>query len=396
MISKIKKHKMFIKDILLNSFSFAIYIFSQQIIFMPIMGKLLPENTFANFIIFIAIFSIISNSFGCELGIVRQIKEDNNSSQYNYIMRWLLGSVLIVSIICLSFLKFSILETLLLSIVVSLANIRLYICSCFRMKKYFKGVMVQNILYLIGLLFGLGLFLKFKIIWIPSLIAELVSLSYSLIKSDFTLFSKKVKVEKKTLVAFKDYSIIEFLINMMTYFDKILIYPILGTNAVNVYYATTTMSKMVSLISNPLHSVLLSWIKNDGKSKDGILTIVFKYCFSLILLISIITIPLTYIAVRLLYNSYLNDSLLIIIPISIGAGFAFATSIIKAVILKYIDSKKTLSSYIKYFISFIILSIILSKFYGLMGFALANMLSRVILFVLFIEVLKRIKKEVKN
>lgn len=396
MISKIKKHKMFIKDILLNSFSFAIYIFSQQIIFMPIMGKLLPENTFANFIIFISIFSIISNSFGCELGIVRQIKEDNNSSQYNYIMRWLLGSVLIVSIICLSFLKFSILETLLLSIVVSLANIRLYICSCFRMKKYFKGVMVQNILYLIGLLFGLGLFLKFKIIWIPSLIAELVSLSYSLIKSDFTLFSKKVKVEKKTLVAFKDYSIIEFLINMMTYFDKILIYPILGTNAVNVYYATTTMSKMVSLISNPLHSVLLSWIKNDGKSKDGILTIVFKYCFSLILLISIITIPLTYIAVRLLYNSYLNDSLLIIIPISIGAGFAFATSIIKAVILKYIDSKKTLSSYIKYFISFIILSIILSKFYGLMGFALANMLSRVILFVLFIEVLKRIKKEVKN
>lgn len=396
MISKIKKHKMFIKDILLNSFSFAIYIFSQQIIFMPIMGKLLPENTFANFIIFISIFSIISNSFGCELGIVRQIKEDNNSSQYNYIMRWLLGSVLIVSIICLSFLKFSILETLLLSIVVSLANIRLYICSCFRMKKYFKGVMVQNILYLIGLLFGLGLFLKFKIIWIPSLIAELVSLSYSLIKSDFKLFSKKVKVEKKTLVAFKDYSIIEFLINMMTYFDKILIYPILGTNAVNVYYATTTMSKMVSLISNPLHSVLLSWIKNDGKSKDGILTIVFKYCFSLILLISIITIPLTYIAVRLLYNSYLNDSLLIIIPISIGAGFAFATSIIKAVILKYIDSKKTLSSYIKYFISFIILSIILSKFYGLMGFALANMLSRVILFVLFIEVLKRIKKEVKN
>lgn len=396
MISKIKKHKMFIKDILLNSFSFAIYIFSQQIIFMPIMGKLLPENTFANFIIFISIFSIISNSFGCELGVVRQIKEDNNSSQYNYIMRWLLGSVLIVSIICLSFLKFSILETLLLSIVVSLANIRLYICSCFRMKKYFKGVMVQNILYLIGLLFGLGLFLKFKIIWIPSLIAELVSLSYSLIKSDFTLFSKKVKVEKKTLVAFKDYSIIEFLINMMTYFDKILIYPILGTNAVNVYYATTTMSKMVSLISNPLHSVLLSWIKNDGKSKDGILTIVFKYCFSLILLISIITIPLTYIAVRLLYNSYLNDSLLIIIPISIGAGFAFATSIIKAVILKYIDSKKTLSSYIKYFISFIILSIILSKFYGLMGFALANMLSRVILFVLFIEVLKRIKKEVKN
>ena len=207
MISKIKKHKMFIKDILLNSFSFAIYIFSQQIIFMPIMGKLLPENTFANFIIFISIFSIISNSFGCELGVVRQIKEDNNSSQYNYIMRWLLGSVLIVSIICLSFLKFSILETLLLSIVVSLANIRLYICSCFRMKKYFKGVMVQNILYLIGLLFGLGLFLKFKIIWIPSLIAELVSLSYSLIKSDFTLFSKKVKVEKKTLVAFKDYSI---------------------------------------------------------------------------------------------------------------------------------------------------------------------------------------------
>lgn len=393
MIKRIIKDKFFIKDILFNSFSFAIYVISQQIILMPIMGKLLPEKTFASFIIFISIFSIISNTLGSEIGIVRQIKNDKDANQYNLIMRWLLIFVFLISITCILFLQFSLLETIMFSFVIVLANIRLYICSCFRINKNFKNVMIQNVLYLIGLLIGLFLFTKIKYLWIPSMFAETFSLFFSLRKADFSFVAKKEKIEKKILLSFKDLSIIEFLINMMTYFDKILIYPILGTNAVNTYYATTTMSKIVSLISNPLHSVLLSWIKGDKESKVNSLKLIFKYCLPLVIIISIITIPLTYYAVLLLYKSYLEASISIIIPISIGTGFSFVSSIIKAFVLKYINSKKILKTYIKYLASFVVFSLILSHFYGLFGFALANMISRIVLFMLFINVLMSIKKE---
>ena len=153
------------------------------------------------------------------------------------------------------------------------------------------------------------------------------------------------------------------------------------------------MSKIVSLISNPLHSVLLSWIKGDKESKVNSLKLIFKYCLPLVIIISIITIPLTYYAVLLLYKSYLEASISIIIPISIGAGFSFVSSIIKAFVLKYINSKKILKTYIKYLASFVVFSLILSHFYGLFGFALANMISRIVLFMLFINVLMSIKKE---
>lgn len=64
---------------------------------------------------------------------------------------------------------------------------------------------------------------------------------------------------------------------MTTYFDKIIIYPILGDNAVNVYYATSSMSKILNLITNPLHGVILSWLKgNDENFKNKVTATTIK------------------------------------------------------------------------------------------------------------------------
>ena len=392
MISKLKKYKNIIIDLFINTFSFSIYIIAQQILFMPIMGKLISEDALAKFIMYISIFSIISNSLGSELGIVRQIREEKKEyGTYNKTLFYLIFFVFIISTITILFLHYSIIDTLFLSFIVVLANIRLYACSIYRMNKEFKKVFVQNILYLIGIVIGLLLFKKFRIIWIPSLVAEMFSLLYSINTSDIKkMFSfKEDRLKKDILLSFKDYSIIEFLINMLTYFDKILIYPILGTYSVNVYYATSTMSKVVSLITNPLHGVILSWIKSDDKnSKNKIISHCLKYCAPFIIIITIFCVPITYFAVRILYNKYLNDSLFLIIPISFGVGFTFASTIIKAILLKYIESKKLLKTYLIYLISFIIMSIVFSKLFSLIGFAIATMISKIILLIMFIVLLK--------
>ena len=56
MISKLKKYKNIIIDLFINTFSFSIYIIAQQILFMPIMGKLISEDALAKFIMYISIF----------------------------------------------------------------------------------------------------------------------------------------------------------------------------------------------------------------------------------------------------------------------------------------------------------------------------------------------------
>lgn len=400
MLIKLNKYKKFIIDLIINTFSFAIYIIAQQLVLMPIMGKLLSEESFASFILFISIFSIISNSLGSELGIVRQIREDENKSGiYNKILTIMLVFIFLISIIFLYFLHYSFLEILLLSLIIVFANLRLYAGAFFRMKKEFKKIFFQNLLYLFGIIVGILFYKKSNHIWIPSMFAEIFSLCYSFLYTDLKYMFKfdENNIDKGILKSFKDYGIIEFLINMITYFDKILIYPILGTNAVNVYYSTSTMSKLFSLITNPLHGVILSWLKKDeSKTNEKIIKLCLKYCLPVVFIISILCIPTTYFAIKILYSQYLQQSLIIIIPISISVGFTFVTSIIKAVLLKFVESKKLLKTYVFYLIIFICFSIVFSKFLGLIGFALSILISRIGLLVMFLVILNNLSLKEKN
>ena len=76
MIEKLKKFKNLIKDLFFNTLGFGIYILTQQILLMPIMAKILPDEDFAKTVLYISIFAIITNVLGSELGIVKQVKKD--------------------------------------------------------------------------------------------------------------------------------------------------------------------------------------------------------------------------------------------------------------------------------------------------------------------------------
>lgn len=398
MIKCIKKHQQFLTDVFLNTASFAIYILSQQVIFMPSMGKLLSEADFAKFIIFVSIFSILSNSLGGELGIVRQIFEHKKeASQYNRILRYLLIAVFLISLCSVLFLGYGVVDSLLLSVVILLANTRLYISAYFRMHKKFKFVIAQTLIFVFGMVLGLIAFKQFNLIWLPLMLAEVFAFIFGLAESDIThsaASETETKLNPKILKSFRDYGIVEFLVNLMTYFDKILIYPILGAVSVNVYFATTAMSKIVSLITNPLHGVLLSWINVENKERNNnIIAKTLKYCIPVAAAVSLISVPLTYFAVAILYRQYLDKSLVIIVPIAIGVGLSFASYIVKAILLKFVKSEKLLKAHVLYIVIFVLLSIAMSSTLGLFGFALANAISKAVLFIVFCQLLAQIKNK---
>ena len=403
MLKKLKekweKIKYFVKDMFFNTFSFGIYIISQQVIFMPIMGKWLPESDFSKFVIYISVFSIVSNTLGSELGITRQVKgKKNDGNVYNKMLLKLVPIIVIISYIILRILNYSIINSMMLTIVILLANIRLYCAAYYRFEKNFKNVLILNVLYLIGMLVGIIIF-KFKnLIWVPMLFAELIPLPFYLITSDILKQqknkSKSIYNYKEIYKAFYNFSFISFLVNGMVYFDKFLLYPILGSTAVSVYYATTSMSKVISLITNPLHSVLLSWINptsNDQRKK--LVSKVVKINIPITIILFIITLPITYLAIMILYNQYLEQAKQLIIPICIGISFATVAALVKALLLKFVEPKKITLSYIIHYIVFIITTLFMSEIWGLNGFVWANTISKIFLWVEFVYLLKIIIKE---
>lgn len=393
MIEKLKKFKNLIKDLFFNTLGFGIYIITQQILLMPIMAKILPDEDFTKTVLYISIFAIITNVLGSELGIVKQVKKDTikEETDYNRILLQLLPITILVSIVTLCILKFNIIEIIMLTITIILGNTRLYSAAHFRANKDFKKIVIQNVLYLIGTVLGLFITYKLKMIAIPMLLAEVICLIFDILNTDIIKTGvSKTQSNKEIWKTFAGFGFISFLINMTTYFDKIIIYPILGDNAVNVYYATSSMSKILSLITNPLYGVILSWLKgNDDEFKRKVTTVTLKANIPMLIITFLLSIPLTYIAVMILYPQYLEDSRKLIIPICIVVAFSTASSIVKAILMKYIESKKLVKIYVIYIIILFLGATIASYYIGITGFAYAISLASVSLWIMFILLLNK-------
>lgn len=200
MLEKLKKIKNLIRDLFFNTLGFGIYIATQQILLMPIMAKIFPEEEFAKIVLYISVFAIVTNVLGSELGIVKQVKRDEirENSDYNRILLQLFPFIILVSIVTLYILKFNVIEIIMLTITILLGNTRLYSAAHFRANKDFKKIVIQNVLYLIGTVLGLFITYKLKMIAIPMLLAEVICLIFDILNTDIikTGVSKHKAIKK--------------------------------------------------------------------------------------------------------------------------------------------------------------------------------------------------------
>lgn len=386
------KYKFFLSDMFLNMVGFGIYIVSQQILLLPILAKIVEDEVYSSFVLFLSILNVVCNVVGGELGNTRLVKDSDYKEKNTMgdFSRIFLVASLIVSIILLPiliYLKYSVIACFILILTIILANVRLYSLCYYRLQKQYKKVIIQNTLYLLGIIISLTVFYFWRIVYLLLIIPEILCTIYAFFNSDiFKMRLKKTAEMKLTVKKFSELGVVSFLTNMMSYFDKFIIYPMFGATAVAAYYAVNSMSKITSLITNPMSSVILSWVSNtDGKKdKSRIMRMTLIANIPAILGVTIVTIPCTYIALRILYSQYLAQALVLIIPISVASGFGTANSLLKSVLLKYMDSRKLLVLYSLYFVIFGISSYFLVKAFELTGFAFANLISQVILWGMLI------------
>ncbi|MBR3614683.1 MAG: hypothetical protein IKL55_05855 [Clostridia bacterium] len=397
----LKKYKVFISDMFLNMVGFGIYIIAQQILLLPILAKIVDDNIYSNIVLYISILNVICNVTGGELGNVRLIRDSEYKNKkiigdFTRILVLISPIIAVIAFPIFIYLKYSVVGSIFLVLTILMANIRLYATCYYRLEQKYLKVILQNVCYLVGIIISLSLFYFYKNIYLLLLIPELISTIYALKKSDLIGMKLQKTVEMlNTVKKFFKLGVVSLLTNLMNYFDKFLIYPMFGAASVAAYYAVNSMTKITSLITNPMSSVILSWVSNSKgeNSKNKIIKMTILANIPVILIVAILTAPLTYIALKILYNQYLQEALILIIPISIASGFGTAVTLIKSVLLKFSDTNKLVVSYVIYMIIFMICGYTLSKNYGLMGFAFANLVSKAVLWISFIILLTRTKKE---
>lgn len=407
MIKKLfSKYKNFASDMILNMIGFGIYIISQQIILLPILDKIVSEDIYANIVLYISILNVVCNTTGGELGNVRLVRDSEYKSKniigdFTRILVVLSPIISIIVFPIFIYLKYSIIGSLLFTITILFANIRLYATCFYRLKQTYKKVIIQNLLYLIGILIGLGIFAISKNIYVLLFVPELISVFYALKNSDILEMKlTKTKEMFATVKKFFQLGFVSFLTNLMNYFDRFLIYPMFGAASIAMYYAVNSMAKVANLITNPMSNVILSWVSNasDKSSKRKILKMTLLSNIPVIILVTLLTIPCSYIALWILYHEYIysKEAIILIIPISITTAFGTASALIKSVLLKYCNTNKLVITYIAYFSVFAGLAYCLSKTFGILGFTIANLVSQIILWILFIVLLLTVKDKENN
>lgn len=368
----INKYKFLFSDMILNMVGFGIYVVSQKIILLPIIAKQVNDNVYTSLTLFMSILNIFCNVTGGELGNVRLIKNNDYKDKkvigdFSRILLVLSLLIIVIGSPILICLKYEYKYILFFILTILMANIRLYATNFYRLEKKFLKVIIQNLIYLIGIILGLFVFNYIHEIYIVLFIPELISIIYALFNCDLIKMGLNKTTEiKSTIKKYIGLGTISLLNNIMNYCDSILIYPILGAQQVAVYYAVNSVSNIASLLTNPMSSVILSWISNaKDEKKNKIFKITLSINIPLIIIVTLITIPLTYLSMFVLYKQYLSGITILVILISISTAFGTAGAFTKTILIKYTKTANLVGIYIMYFIVLSILGIILSKIYSL-------------------------------
>lgn len=398
LLDVLKKDKLFFKDAFLNTIAFAIYIFSQQIILLPILAKILGEGDYANVILFISILNIFCNVLGGQLGITHQLQkasyEGNEDGEGNdFLILMSVASLLIIILlpIILIYLKLDVFSIVILTITAVISNYRQYIRYYFRIHSSYKKTIIQNICYLIGICIGIIIIKYLKLMWIPLFLGEALALGYTVMvtpnKRNF--FHKSIRFEA-TIKRYAGLGITDVLINAITLVDKILIYPLLGAYSLAVYNAGTATSKVSSLVMNPLNEVILVKLsKAKDRGSSNLIKAVINISLIFSVLLFIILIPLIYGLSYFLYRQYLNDICNIIFLLSLGCAISTASSVMKSFIFRYAKPEQLTICYLLNLIFLMFFGCLGANMFGLFGFALSVVLGRLELLISFIFVLFR-------
>ncbi len=256
--------------------------------------------------------------------------------------------------------------------VLVLLSIHDYYSIAFRINIDYKSILVDNILIVLGYVFGIVLMWIFGYWELIFICGYATGIVYTFAKSGLWKNGIHFGIKKETVSEYCQLSVSSGLNNATTYCDKMLIFPLLGGYSVSVYNAAAVASKMMSLISVPLRNVLLSYMVDTesisvSKTKNRKVVVIF-IGLSIVIYGGFYGISIVF--CKMLYPKYFADALRYIPIILLAVIFETYAGLIKTYLLRFektmIQVVTSCAKVFLYLLSVVVFNIILKL--GLVGF----------------------------
>ncbi|PNY83338.1 capsular biosynthesis protein, partial [Staphylococcus agnetis] len=279
------------------------------------------------------------------------------------------------------FYKIDTLTIIFLLIINLLMIIRIYLNVYFRLNLEFSKILIAAVYQVIGLAVGILLYKYFKywiLIFLVSEICIVLYTLYTLRYLRFINYDSHIN-HKKILPDYLNLLVSNSLNNVNIYIDRIILLPIIGGGAVAISFLATFIGKIFATFMFPINNVILSYISVKAtNNKKRLYLIVNVYGVILSVLIILVSYPTTLFIVEYFYHHNSSEVRPFIILGNIGVFLGVIATMIQSLNTKYISITKQTSYVTIHTIIYIILSLILTGLYGLIGFFIITLIANVI------------------
>lgn len=377
-----------------------------QYFIMPQVALRLGASEYGQMITTFALINLFSSTFGITLNNSRLIHYKKYESKkitgdFNIILLFFIIlnlSLMIVSLIYFNEdLSVGWVGSLLIIVSSTLSLIKTYARAEFRVTLNYYNMLMYKIVLLIGYLIGF-IFFIYTLQWIYIyLLGFGLSLLFLISKTVILKEPLKRTTEfKETLMQSTILAGSGFLGALSTYLDKLLLLPLLGANAVTIYFVATFLGKGISMAIGPITGVILSYLAHYKSVSHK----QFKHMILIITSIGILGYLTILLAsetiLTILYPQFVDEAMQYIPITSITIMVSMVCSFINPIILKFTNASWQFVINGSHMFVYITLAIFLQRNYGLMGFSLALMIAQIFRYVITIAVYLINRKTINN
>lgn len=381
-------------DTILNIFATFIPMFVLQFSILPKVATKMNADVYGHLIALVALINLSGGTLGNVLNNSRLIwfkKYEDLKIQGDFNI--LLGIFVVINVLfmILGLMYYGAaldpLTIILLILISVLLLLRTYARVEFRLKLNFKYILIDSIFLFLGYVVGFIIFLATGHWFLIYLTGFAFSFIFILRKTN--ILKEPFKRTRLFRITAKQTSLLlssSILISLGTYIDKLLLYPLLGGEAVSVYYTSTILGKTIALAIGPITGVLLSYLAHMKKFSN--------YNFRLLLSISTIVGIISYLGIvfvskpllTIFYPQYVEEALNYIRVTTFSNIVIIVSNLMNSVLLKFCDAKWQIFINGIYMVVYLFLSMVLLSLYGLMGFCIGILIASIVKLVIIIAV----------
>lgn len=388
--SKISKHVRPLTNMIYSTLSNFFLLASLQLLIMPLIGRSVNPTSFGEISALYSINTVLFLSFGGSLGTLRIVEKNYKGENFVQLAMTTTGLTVLMALPLFIFYghNLSKIDILIYVLTTGLASYRNYSNAIFRLNLQFNKDFMANLCTCLGYLLGALLFSFNFVSWVVIfLLGELLYLGYlfqftSILKEKRVVNQNYARIIKEYIPVFCS-TLLGSLINNL---DRFLLLPLLGPISTAIFFAASSVSKILNFITTPLGHVLLSQIVASKKmySKSTIVKLQMAGFIGSVLL----SFPLFFIskfAMYYLYNKYflLSENIdLLIAVVVFGTLLLSVSSLLNTFYLFYFTMNLQMIIQVVYCTLYVTISVLFILNWQFTGFIFAYGISSLVRYLL--------------